>query len=157
MNSEIIEANRGEIPNLMHQHDLTTGYHSIHRYDMFSHALVENYRTLLPNGGLIPLSEGQFTVRINGPRFTLFCRRQPIHEGGIGIGRDSTWCELHGIIRNLGWVIRAKPRDRLWVAEVLLPSIYELELEDDPINWVFDFVRHLAVAMATSDSNAPLP
>jgi len=143
------------MPNLMHHHDLAAGYLSIHRIDIFSKPLVENYRTLLPYGGVVPIFDGQFTVKINGPRFTLLCRNVPIHEGGIGIGRDSTWSELHGIIKSLDWFIRAKPRDKLWVAEVHLPNLYELD-DDDPINWVFDFVRHLAVAMATSETNAPV-
>lgn len=96
---------------------------------------------------------GQFSVEINGPRFTLFCRNEPILEGGIGIGCDSTWVELAGVIKQLKWTLEAKPRDGLWVAEVPLASIYQLD--EEPINWVFDFVRHLAVAMIRLMSNPP--
>ena len=140
--------------NLMHQLDLTTGYHAIHRIDTFSRPLVDHYRTLLPHGGIVPIFEGQFKVCINGPRFTLFHKDVPIHEGGVGIRRDSTWIELIAIIKDLHWALEAKPRDGLWVAEVPLASIYELK--EEPINWVFDFVRHLAVAMLSSDSNKPV-
>lgn len=106
---------------------------------------------LLPHGGIVPIYEGQFNVCINGPRFTLFHRERPILEGGIGIGRDSTWTELNGIVKDLNWTLEATPRDGLWLAEVPLASIYELKKE--PINWVFDFVRHLGAAMIRSDSN----
>ena len=143
------------MPSLMHHLDLSAGYCAIHRIDTFSQPLVEQYRTLLPYGGVIPIFGGQFSVGISGPRFTLLCKDVPIHEGGIGIGSDSTWSELHGIIKSLDWFIRAKPRDGFWVAEVPLPSLFELG-EGDPIIWVFDFVRHLAAAMATSDTNAPV-
>jgi hypothetical protein len=78
----------------------------------------------------------------------------PIQEGVTGIGCDSTWSELTGLIRDLGWHLEAKPRDGLWVAEVPLTTIYELK--EEPINWVFDFVCHLAVAMIASDSNGPV-
>jgi hypothetical protein len=141
------------MPNLMHQLDLTTGYHAIHRIDTFSRPLVDHYRMLLPHGGTVPIFAGQFHVGIKGPRFTLFYKNIPIHEGGIGIGCDSTWIELTGVIKGMDWTIEAKPRDGLWVAEVPLASIYELK--EEPINWVFDFVRHLAVAMIHSDSNGP--
>ncbi len=153
MNSERITTNRGEMPNLMHQLDLTTGYHAIHRIDTFSRPLVENYRNLLPYGGVVPIFEGQFNVCINGARFTLFYKNAPILEGGIGIGCDSTWIELHSVIKSLDWTLEATPRDGLWLAEVPLASIYELK--NEPINWVFDFVRHLAVAMIESGSNGP--
>ena len=151
MNLENFSSRRGEMPNLMHQMDLTTGYHAIHRIDTFSRPLVDHYRKLLPHGGIVPVFEGQFSVRINGPRFTLFHEDVPIHEGGIGIGCDSTWIELHGIIKDLDWTLEAKPRDGLWVAEVPLASIYQLK--EEPINWVFEFVRHLAAAMISSHSN----
>lgn len=98
----------------------------------------------------MPIFEGQFNVCIIGPRFTLFHRGVEIHCGGIGIGRDSTWVHLHGIIKSLGWTLQAKPRDGLWLGEIPLASIYELK--EEPINWVYDFVRHLAVAMISSDS-----
>ena len=143
----------GGTPRIMHQLDLTTGYHAIHRIDTFSRPLVDHYRKLLPHGGVIPIFAGQFTVRIQGPRFTLFHQGIPIHEGGVGIGRDSTWQQLHGIINDLDWTLEAQPRDGLWLGEIPLASIYELK--EDPINWVFDFVRHLAVAMIGSDSNRP--
>jgi len=55
------------MPNLMHHHDLAAGYLSIHRIDIFSKPLVENYRTLLPYGGVVPIFDGQFTVKIKGP------------------------------------------------------------------------------------------
>lgn len=138
----------------MHQLDLSTGYHAVHRIDTFSRALLNHYRMLLPHGGIVPVFEGQFNVHIKGPRFTLFYKDIPIEEGGVGIGCDSTWIELIGVIRNLGWTLEAKLRDGLWVAEVPLTTIYELK--EEPINWVFDFVRHLAVAMIASDSNGPV-
>lgn len=154
MNPNEITSTRGELPKLLHQLDLTTGYHTIHRIDTFSAPLVDHYRRLLPLGGLIPIFSGQFRVSIHGPRFTLFHQDLPIFEGGIGLGRDSTWIELHKIIKALDWTLEAKARDGLWVAEVPLAPINELE--DEPINWVFDFVRHLAAAMITSDSNRPV-
>jgi hypothetical protein len=141
-------------PNILHQLDLTTGYHAIHRIDTLSQPLINHYRMLLPHGGIVPIFAGQFNVSINGPRFTLFYKDIPIQEGGTGIGCDSTWRELTGLIRGLGWHLEAKPRDGLWVAEVPLTTIYELK--EEPINWVFDFVCHLAVAMFTSDSNGPV-
>jgi hypothetical protein len=153
MNHKEMTSIRGEMPKLMHQLDLSTGYHAIHRIDTFSRPLVDQYRKLLPHGGVIPIFEGQFSVCINGSRFTLFHNDKPIHEGGIGVGRDSTWIELTDIIKDLKWTLEAKPRDGLWVAEVPLASIYKLK--DDPINWVFDFVRHLAAAMIASQSNEP--
>lgn len=145
---------KDEMSHLLHQLDLGAGYHSIHRYDTFSQDLVEHYRSLLPDGGMIPIYEAQFSVKIKGSRFTLFCRNLPILEGGIGIGNDSTWDELHEVVRSLGWIIQAKARGRLWVAEVHLPCLYELE--EDPINWVFDFIRYLAAAMVDSEANRPV-
>lgn len=142
------------MPKLMHQLDLSTGYHAVHRIDTFSRLLVDQYRNLLPFGGLVPVFEGQFWVSIRGPRFTLFHNDMPIQEGGIGIGPDSTWHELHGVIKGLDWTLEADPRDGLWVAEIPLASIYELG--EEPINWVFDFVRHLAAAMIESDPNRPV-
>lgn len=142
------------MPNLMHQLDLSTGYHAVHRIDTFSQSLVDHYRKLLPFGGLVPAFEGQFRVSIRGPRFTLFYEDMPIHEGAIGIGCDSTWAEMHGVIKDLDWTLEANPRDGLWVAEIPLASIYELG--EEPINWVFDFVRYLAAAMIRSDSNRPV-
>ena len=138
----------------MHQLDLTTGYHAIHRIDTFSQPLVENYCHLLPHGGVVPIFEGQFNVAINGARFTLSYKNLPILEGGIGIGYDSTWIELHSVIKSLDWTLEAMPRDGLWLAEVPLASIYELK--DEPINWVFDFIRHLAVAMIKTGSIGPV-
>lgn len=143
-----------EMPKLLHHLDLTTGYHTVHRIDTFSQFLVQKYSKLLPDGGVIPFLKGQFHVRIDGPRFTMFHEDFPFHEGGIGIGRDSTWIELHSIIKDLDWTLQAKPRPGLWLGEVPLPYIYELK--GAPINWVFDFVRHLAAAMITSDSNGPV-
>lgn len=154
MKPENLMTKKGKIPNLMHQLDLTTGYHSIHLIDTFSRSLIENYRTLLPYGGVAPIFEGQFSVGISGTRFTLLYEGSPIYEGGIGIGYDSTWTELHDVIKGLNWTLEAKPREGLWLAEVPLPKLYELE--EEPINWVFDFVRHLAAAMISSDSNAPV-
>lgn len=150
-NPKEMTSDRSDTPKLMHHLDLTAGYHSIHRIDTFSRPLVEQYRKLLPYGGVIPIFEGQFTAYINGPRFTLFCWNKPILEGGIGIGCDSTWIELTNIITDLDWTLEARPRDGLWVGEVPLEAIYKLK--NDPINWVFDFVRHLAAAMITSQSN----
>lgn len=141
----------GDMPDLMHQLDLSTGYHAVHRVDTFSRPLVDHYRMLLPHGGVVPVFEGQFNVRIKGPRFTLLYNDMPIEEAGVGIGCDSTWIGLTRVIKDLDWTLEAKPRDGLWVAEVPLESIYQLKHE--PINWVFDFVRHLAVAMIDSDSN----
>jgi hypothetical protein len=154
MNSEKNTTNSGKMPNLMHQLDLTTGYHAIHRIDTFSRPLLENYRNLLPYGGVVPIFEGQFSVSIKRSRFTLFHHYTPIHEGGIGIGCDSTWMELNNLIKSLGWTLEAEPRDGLWLAELPLASIYELK--NEPINWVFDFARHLAVAMIESGSIGPI-
>lgn len=139
---------------LLHHLDLSTGYHAIHRIDTFSQSLVNYYSKLLPYGGRIPHLEGPFHVNINGARFTILHNDDPVLEGGIGIGRDTTWIELHGIIKSLDWTLEAKPRDGLWVAEIPLASIYELG--EEPINWVFDFVRYLAAAMIDSDSNRPV-
>lgn len=154
MKPKKIRSGRSENPQLLHQLDLTTGYHTIHRIDAFSPPLVDTCRGLLPHGGLLPIYNGQFNVSIRGPRFTLFHYTTKIHEGGIGIGCDSTWIELHGIIENLGWTLEANPRDGLWLAEIPLSNIYDLE--DEPIDWVFDFLRHLAAAMVSSDSNRPV-
>lgn len=154
MDTDKIPSKNGEMPKLLHQLDLSTGYHAVHRIDTFSQPLVDHYRNLLPFGGLVPVFEGQFWVSIRGPRFTLFHKDMPIHEGGIGIGCDSTWAELHGVIKDLDWTLEAIPRDGLWVAEIPLASIYELG--EEPINWIFDFVRHLAAAMICSDSNRPV-
>lgn len=145
---------KGKMPNLMHQLDLSTGYHAVHRIDTFSEPLVNHYRMLLPHGGVVPVFEGQFSIRIKGPRFTLFYGDMPIEEAGVGIGCDSTWNDMVGVIKDLDWSLEAKPLDGLWVAEVPLDSIYRLK--EEPINWVFDFVRHLAAAMVTSDSNRPV-
>lgn len=154
MNPKKIQSNRFEMPKLLHQLDLSAGYHAIHRIDTFSQPLVDHYRSSLPNGGLIHIFEGQFWVSIRGPRFCLFHEDLPILEGGIGIGRDSTWDELHGVIKDLNWTLEAKPHDGFWVAEIPLESMYKLG--EEPINWVFDFVRHLAAAMIGSDTNRPV-
>lgn len=154
VNPNEMTSNRGEIPKLLHHLDLTTGYHTIHRIDTFSRSLVDHHRKLLPSGGWVPHFAGQFRVSIKGPRFTLFHKDCPIHEGGIGMGRDMTWIELHGIIKDLDWTLEATPRPGLWVAEIPLSYIYELK--GAPINWVSDFVRHLAAAMIASDSNRPV-
>lgn len=154
MNTKEILSSKDEMPLLLHQLDLSTGYHAVHRLDTFSKPLVDHYRNLLPFGGLVPVFEGQFWVSIRGPRFTLFREDMPIHEGGIGIGCDSTWVELCGVLKDLDWTLEAKPTDGLWLAEIPLASIYELG--EEPINWVFDFVRHLAAAMIVSDTNRPV-
>lgn len=146
--------NGGEMSKLLHHLDFTTGYHAIHRIDTFSRGLVHHYGKLLPYGGSVPFISGQFKVHIDGPRFTMFHKDFPFHEGGIGIGRDLTWIELHGIIKSLDWTLEAKPRPGLWLGEVPLPYMYELRREQ--IYWVFDFLRHLAAAMIASHSNRPV-
>lgn len=147
------ELNGGGTPKLLHQLDLTAGYHAIHRIDTFSPRLVDVYRKLLPYGGRVPRVMGPFRVSINGPRFTIFHRECEILEGGIGIGRDWTWIELHNLIKNLDWTLEARPRPGLWLAEVPLPSVYKLKRKQT--FWIFNFLRHLAAAMITSDSNNP--
>jgi len=139
----------------MHQLDLTTGYHAIHRIDTFSERLVNKYGKLLPSGGIIPFLRGQFQIRIDGPRFTMYHEDFPFYEGGIGIGRDVTWIDLHGIIKEMDWTLEAKPCDGFWLGEVQLPYMYD-QLEKEQIYWIFDFLRHLAAAMIASDSNSPL-
>lgn len=154
MHSNEIKSIKGEMPKILHQIDLSTGEYEVHRFDTFSQPLVNHYRSLLPDGGLIPIHEGQFWVSLRGPRYTLFHHDAPIHEGGIGMGRDTTWNELCGVIKDLNWTLEAKHHDGLWVAEIPLESIYNLG--EEPINWVFDFVRHLAAAMITSETNRPV-
>jgi len=104
-----------EIPKLLHQTDLTTGYHAIHRIDTFSRSLVGECEKLLPYGGSLPFGDGHFRICIDGPRFTLLYKDIPIHEGGIGVGRDATWSELHGIIKGLNWTLEARHRPGLWL------------------------------------------
>jgi hypothetical protein len=142
------------MPKVLHHLDLTTGYHTIHRIDTFSQCLVNKYSKLLPDGGDVPFLRGQFQIRIEGPRFTMYHEDFPFYEGGIGIGRDSTWIELHGIIEDLDWTLEAKPRPGLWLGEVPLPYMYELRREQ--VYWIFDFLRHLAAAMIASHSNRPV-
>lgn len=147
------ESNGGGTPKLLHQLDLTTGYHAIHRIDTFSPSLVNIYRKLLPHGGRVPRVIGQFRVRIDGPRFTIFHHDCPILEGGIGTGRNWTWIELHRLIKSLDWTLEARPRPGLWLAEVPLPCLYKFKRNQT--FWIFDFLRHLAAAMITSESNWP--
>jgi hypothetical protein len=127
------------MPNLLHHIDLTTGYHAVHRIDTLSQCLVNKYGRLLLDGGIVPFLTGQFEIRIDGPRFTMFHEDFPFHEGGIGIGKDATWTALDAIIKDLDWSLEAEPRPGLWLGEVPLPYIYELRREQ--VYWIFDFLR----------------
>jgi len=140
-------------PMLLHHLDLTAGYHAIHRIDTFSPRLVEIYRILMPYGGKVPRVMGPFSIAIEGPSFTLLHRECPILIGGIGRGHDRTWIDLISLIKELDWTPEAEPRQGLWLAEVPLPSLYLLKRNQTV--WIFDFLRHLAAAMITSETNTP--
>lgn len=142
------------MPKLLHHLDLAAGYHSIHRIDTFSPRRVNECRKLLPNGGRVPRVAAPCHVTMVGPLFNLYYRDSLILTGGVGRGRDSTWRRLLRTMRMYNYSLEAAPRPGLWLAEVPLPSLYMVK--DGEVSWVFDFLRHLAAAMITSDSNRPV-
>jgi hypothetical protein len=144
----------GEIPNLLHHIDLTTGNHAIHRIDTLSPRWVKQCGKLLPNGGRVPNVKAPCHVTIAGPLFNLYYRDSLILTGGVGRGRDSTWRRLIKTMRMYNYSLEAAPRPGLWLAEVPLPSLYMVK--DGEVSWVFDFLRHLAAAMVTSEFNDPI-
>lgn len=57
-------------------------------------------------------------------------------------------------MRMYNYTLEAEPRPSLWLAEVPLPSLYMVKQGE--VFWVFDFLRYLAAAMVTSETNGPV-
>lgn len=132
---------------------LTNGFRSTHRLDTLDPEILEACRKILPTGGAIPFVNEPYRVEIEGATFTIFRCDCPILAGGIGRGPDQTWKELISLLGEFDLEYHAKPHPRLWLAIVLLPTISAFA--DEEIGWMFDFQRHLAAVMASSEENKP--
>lgn len=141
----------GSNPNTLYHVVLTTGYHVTHRLDTFEPDKVGACRELLPSGGRVPFVKGPYFVRIEGPTFTLFHYDLPTVCGGIGRGCDWTWNQMLSLMRDFDFDLQAKPHQGLWLAVIPLPSIYTFKKKET--GWMFDFQRHLAAAMVSSETN----
>ena len=57
-------------------------------------------------------------------------------------------------MREHDYTLEAELHHGLWLAEVPLPSLYQLKRYS--YGWIFDFLRYLAAAMITSEKNKPV-
>jgi len=130
-------------PNLLKHVSFLTGDCASHRIDLLAPQAVAACRSLLPDGGQVPLVNG-FCVEIHGSTFGFTRLGVPIAFCGIGRGLDEMW-DLLWDMQYLYAPVNAQVPGGRWLGEVLFPGIGACTREE--ISWIADFSLTLAAAI----------